>query len=89
MGNYPSYTKCLFCGSEKIIPNVKLADYGAAHSAGDHQLIVEQYPDAWLLKGQVSTRLVAFVCADCGYTALFAEWPRKLYDAYLEQSKDK
>jgi hypothetical protein len=70
MGDYPSYTKCLFCGSEKIVPNVKLADYGAAYSA-------------------VTTRLFAFVCADCGYTAHFAEWPRKLYEAYLEQSKDK
>ena len=65
--------RCPKCGSEDVLPDVApLAD--PADPKGEPA----PRPGAWLFRGKRATRLVACVCARCGYTELYAKEPRGL-----------
>ena len=49
-------------------------------------------PNLLFFKGRASTRLLARICVQCGYTELFAEHPEVLDEAYrdvLEQEDNE
>ena len=67
--------KCPKCGSNDVIAGAKAIDYSrnAALSVATFRK-----PDAVVFKGQMSTSLSAWVCAECGYLELYADDPKKL-----------
>jgi predicted Zn-ribbon and HTH transcriptional regulator len=72
-----AYSHCLNCQSQQIIPDLALQDAGA-YPSGSHKVTVEKSGPARILGKKGSSSLLrAFVCADCGFTALFAEDPEK------------
>jgi hypothetical protein len=46
-------------------------------------------PDAWIFKGEISARLHATICGECGHTELTAENPAALYAAFLKATAKK
>ena len=74
---------CTNCGSEKLIPDVRVIDTG--YGAGKLLLGVDAKPHAKLFKDTVVTGLRAEVCASCGYTRLFAESTVQLYEAHQQR----
>jgi predicted nucleic-acid-binding Zn-ribbon protein len=81
---------CAKCGSRKVVPDAELLDQGQ-YSDGSLKAKYERNPSALFFKGRAVTRLLARVCARCGYTELYAEYPEALYEAYrdvLDQEAD-
>ena len=75
---------CAKCGSDKIIPRVRLMDRGhGSVDAGDLSLVVYEKPDALIFKGRSVGRLHARVCGSCGYVEMFVESPEELYQVYV------
>ena len=74
---------CPQCGSDKIIPNARMVDQGR-YSAGPPQIVVDQHPEALLLKYPVIQNVNAIVCGECGVIQLVAENPALLYQAHIE-----
>jgi predicted nucleic-acid-binding Zn-ribbon protein len=72
-----STNKCPKCGSRDVISDAKAIDH--AHYA-ETELSVATYrkPDALLFKGQLTTTLSAWVCADCGYVEFYADSPQSI-----------
>jgi predicted nucleic-acid-binding Zn-ribbon protein len=67
--------RCPKCGSSDVIADAKACDKG---DGGDLTVATFRKPDAAVFKGQVTTTLSAWVCADCGYVELYADEPKKL-----------
>ncbi len=83
------YTRCLLCQSTELIPNVAVHDDGTGwgYSAREHYVTVASRPRAFLLTGEVSSQLLASICGNCGYTALFVADPQALYAAYQQSQQ--
>lgn len=65
--------KCPKCGSGDIISDAKpisSADYAAL------MLATYRKPDAVIFKGRETSRVSAWICADCGYLELYADDPK-------------
>ena len=76
-------TRCAKCQSEKVAPNVRIMDRGHySGDAGDLSVVTYEDPDALLFKGTKRTALYARICGDCGYTELYVENPREVYERY-------
>ncbi len=73
--------RCPKCGSSDRIPNVPLVSQGP-DGVGPVVAEVERYPRAFLLKGQIASRLKATVCARCGFVELYAMDAAELLSAY-------
>lgn len=75
------YSKCLNCGSREIISDLGFEDAGA-YPSGSHQVTVDTVHTGFtsrLVGKKAGKSLIrAAVCADCGYTALFAQKPEEL-----------
>ena len=72
-----NYSKCLNCQAENIISDLELADAGAypSHShkvVSDTGVTSKLKAEVFGKKGGASA-LRAYVCSDCGFTALFAQ----------------
>jgi predicted nucleic-acid-binding Zn-ribbon protein len=73
---------CPKCGSAEIVREVRVIDRGHGNAdSGNINVGVYTKPEAWLFKGKVATDLTAYVCAQCGFTELYATDPRALADA--------
>ena len=78
-----SYSRCLNCNSENILPDLGLMDAGA-YPSGSHKVTVDKDLSDRLLNDVLNhdkggTSLIrAYVCVDCGFTALFAQNLEKL-----------
>lgn len=70
--------KCPKCGSNDVIADAKAID--RAHYSAETELSVAtfQKPKAILFKGQLTTTLSAWVCADCGYVEFYADSPQSI-----------
>ncbi len=68
---------CPKCGSRKIIENVSV---GLDTQEGELILSMKRKAKIGPLRlpGLVTTTLHAWVCADCGYTELYAKQPSEL-----------
>lgn len=75
-------SKCSECGSENVIPNLKIVDHG--HGDHKHDLAVELHgkPDAWIRKDTRKGVLMATVCGQCGKVELSVDNPRELWEVY-------
>ena len=73
-----STKKCPKCGSSDIITDAKAID---RVDNGPLSVATFRKPDAVVFKGQLTTTLSAWVCADCGYLELYADNPRSIKTA--------
>lgn len=73
---------CEKCGSDKIIPQVKIIDRGDYNIPTDLTVLVEQNPNALIFKERVNSGVFAKVCGNCGFLELYANEPKKLYEAH-------
>ena len=77
--------RCLRCGSDSTIPDVRAL---ALDSNGAHnglELGVQKNPAALVLKGEVRSKTRAQVCADCGFVEVYAVDPEALWQAHLDR----
>ena len=82
----PNVTACAKCGSEKIVPQVRILDLGDYNMPGHLSVQIEGNPDALFFKEKFKDAMKAWVCGECGYAELYVTQPRELYAAY-ERSK--
>ena len=61
-----------------MIADAKAID--RAHHSAETELSVATFrkPEAILFKGQLTTTMSAWVCADCGYVELYADSPKQI-----------
>jgi len=83
----PVRLACPKCRSLQVIAGVRVRDRGA--DFGDLEVVVYENPDALLLKGSHQGKLSATVCAQCGFTELYAANPRELWDAYQRSRAER
>ena len=77
--------RCLKCGSDSMIPGVRVIDRGDGNSRQPLELGVEVKPDAVLFRGEVRVEAVARVCGDCGFVEVYAADPAALWDAHVDR----
>ena len=75
---------CSKCGSDKIMPSVRIVyqdRYG-----GSEEVSLEMYrdPEAMLFKGAYRDPLRAQVCGECGLTELYANDSGALWKTYIK-----
>lgn len=75
---------CGRCGSEKVIPTARVAEPDDGVARRNLEIEVSGNPNALLFKNTYRSPLYARVCADCGYTELYAEFTRGLWEVYQE-----
>ena len=75
---------CARCGSDEVIPRVRVAERGADDMRHDLQVEIQRRPNARFFKRPERVDLTARVCCACGYTELYVDAPRALYAAYLQ-----
>ena len=80
----PDPLRCTRCGSDAIIPRVRVLDRDEGGTHRDLQVEVQRRPNAMLFKRPERSAISAQVCSACGYAELFVEAPRALYAAYLQ-----
>lgn len=77
-----NYSKCLNCQSASIIPDLSLEDAGA-YPSHSHKVVSDTGVTS-KLKAEVfgkkggASKVRAYVCADCGFTALFVQDAKQL-----------
>lgn len=62
--------KCLQCRSERIVKNVRMADYAHGGAENGAKLVAYRKPDATFFRGAVQFPLIANVCTECGFVML-------------------
>ena len=77
--------RCLRCGSDSLIPDVRMIDRGDGNARAVQDVGVMKNPTAMLFKDEVRTPITARVCADCGTVDLTAADPDALWQAHLER----
>jgi hypothetical protein len=80
---------CLQCGSERVIPKVRLLDRTAESSAKDLTAEICLHPEAWIFKEPVQASLVADICGSCGYCELYVDSPDALWQMHQARQKLK
>jgi predicted nucleic-acid-binding Zn-ribbon protein len=70
--------KCPKCGSSDIISDAKAIDRADDYTQTELSVATFRKPEAFLFKGQLTTALSAWVCADCGYVEFYADAPRAI-----------
>jgi predicted nucleic-acid-binding Zn-ribbon protein len=81
--------RCPKCESSKIIHDVMVCDFGDYNFQLNARVAVQRNPQAWFDKGQVTGKLRATICSECGFTEMFVSDPEKLYMAYLAAQQNK
>jgi len=77
--------KCLRCGSEKILHNMRIRDRYEAGLGQDLEVEVEGNPEALIFKQAHREALRATVCGECGNVGLSVENPKVLWETYIQQ----
>jgi hypothetical protein len=80
---------CLRCGSDAIIPNVRLVDQDANGSRKTAEVALARKPDATFFKGDVRMETRAWVCGDCGFVELRVVNPGALWEAHIEREANR
>ncbi len=78
---------CPKCDSTDVIPGVTIPDHFNMTHAMHLSLKVSENPGAFLFKGTKSSKLRAYVCGSCGYSELYVDDPRLLWEVYEKRSK--
>ena len=74
--------KCGRCGSEKVMPNLRIRDRYEAGLGQDLEVEVEGNPDAVIFKKAHREAIRATVCGECGNVGLSVENPKALWEVY-------
>lgn len=84
-------TNCPKCGSNDVIPDVRILDaFGTGPEAKQSlQVEVHENPGAWLFKGTQRNALRANICGQCGFAELYVKDAHELLDAYRKQRVDQ
>lgn len=77
--------RCLRCGSDSVIPDVRLIDRGESDMRKPQELGVQKNPSALMFKDEVRVPTRAQVCADCGFVEVYAVDPDALWQAHLDR----
>jgi hypothetical protein len=80
----PDPLLCPRCGSDEVMPRVRIVERAEDGARHDLQAEVQRRPNAMLFKRPERTNLAARVCGGCGYAELYADAPGALYRAYLQ-----
>ena len=75
---------CPSCGSNEVIPRVRMVDRGDGNGRYDLQVEVYRRPNARLFKGAQYSSVFAQLCGVCGHIELYADTPRAIHAAYLQ-----
>ena len=76
--------RCTRCGSDAVIPRVRVVERDEGGTRRDVQVEVQRRPNAVIFKRPERTALSAQVCGACGHVELYVEAPRALYAAYVQ-----
>ncbi len=79
--------KCSRCGSDKIMPNLRIYDLGnLVGTLGTDWIGIEVVakPDAAIFKDAHQELVRATVCGDCGNVELTVDNPKKLWESYTK-----
>ncbi len=83
----PDFTpRCLKCGSDAMIPDVRVIDRGENNARKTAEIGVATKPNAVLFKGEVRSETYAMVCGDCGFIELYADDPATLWEAHVDRA---
>ena len=80
----PDLLLCRRCGSDEVMPRVRVVERGEDGYRHDIQAEVVRRPNAVFFKRPHRADLTARVCGACGYTELYVDAPGALYTAYLQ-----
>jgi hypothetical protein len=75
---------CQKCGSDKIVPRVKVIDRGSSGAETDLMVSIDAQPDAFIFKQRTHSNVFAKVCGNCGFMEFYATNPESLYESYLK-----
>ena len=73
---------CSKCGSQEVIPCVRIRDRGEGNFGGDLQVEVYENPSALIFKGAHAGTLRASICGNCGCAELYVSNPQELLEIY-------
>lgn len=77
--------KCPRCGSENVMPNLRIRDCYDTIESGDIEVEVQRTPDALIFKGAHREALRATVCGECGNVELTVDNPEGLWETYSQR----
>ena len=80
---------CPRCGSDAVIPDVRLTDRTEDGTHRTATLGLYRKPSARLFKRELRVELTARVCSDCGFVDFYAADPAALWAAHLERLADR
>jgi hypothetical protein len=80
----PDFLLCRRCGSDEVMPRVRVAERGADDMRHDLQVEIQRRPNALFFKRPHRADLTARVCGACGFAELYVDAPGALYTAYLQ-----
>jgi predicted nucleic-acid-binding Zn-ribbon protein len=72
--------KCPSCGCSDVLMNVKIVDRGHNDLHRELCVVVEANPEAFIFKERYYGVMRACICADCGFTEIYTENARELYE---------
>lgn len=82
-------TQCLRCGSDKIMPNLRIRDRYELHQGEDLEVVIARNPEAIVFKGLQREALRATVCGECGDVRLTVDNPNGLWQTYVQSEQKK
>jgi predicted nucleic-acid-binding Zn-ribbon protein len=71
-------SRCPKCDSTDIIADAKALDRSHHSNQTELTLATFRRPEAVLFKGQQETKVSAWVCVQCGFVELYADYPEAL-----------
>ena len=81
--------QCLQCGSDKIMPNLRIHDRHRGYHDDWIGIEIMDKPDALIFKGTHKEYIRATVCGECGDVRLTVDNPKGLWQTYGQSEKKK
>jgi predicted nucleic-acid-binding Zn-ribbon protein len=69
---------CAKCNSTERVPGARVVDHGHYNAPTALEVAVQVYPAGLLFTGDVTHKVNAHVCGNCGYVEFYAENPQEL-----------
>ena len=76
--------KCPLCGSDKIMPNLRIRDRFEINQGDDLEVVIARNPNALVFKNLHRETLRATVCGDCGNVGITVDNPKGLWRTYTQ-----
>ena len=85
----PDTPPCPRCGSDAVIPDVRLTDRTEDGTYRTAMLGLFRKPSALLFKSEMHVEMTARVCSDCGHVDFYAADPPALWTAHLNATRNE